>query len=124
MPFLFPLYTSLVGVSAGYFVGRRFRGRIHLGTLGLLLVGVLIAASAFAANSAQRFYDLGVSIDSAFLAEGVGIFIFCFTLAFAWSVLSPARTRWLLFLAAPFGLAQPILVAWMLVTWSLNGFAP
>lgn len=124
MPFLLPLYAALMGVIAGYFFGRLFKERVRLGTRGFLFVGLVIAVAAIAASSAQGFYDLGLSMQNAFLAESIALLVFCFTLAWAWPLLQTARARWFLIAAVPFGLAQPILVLWMFISWSLNGFAP
>lgn len=124
MPFLLPIYVLLIGVVIGHLVGRHFKAKVRLSIRSMLFGGLLLVVAALVANSAQRLYDLGLSIQSAFVAESLGIFVFSFTLAMAWSLLHPARTRWLLLLAAPIGLVQPILIAWMLVSWRLNGFAP
>jgi hypothetical protein len=123
-PLAMPLTAAAAGGIAGFFAFSNYR-RASRNTGGLLSVLIAIAvAAAVIPNATQQLYDLGMSLPTIDILQGLSYFVFAFAIAGAWMFLEASRKRWLLLTLIPVSFAQPIFWTFAFFVWTTKGFAP
>lgn len=90
----------------------------------MLCLVFVAAIAAVTPNVGQVLYDVGLSPSQLDVVDAVSYLAFGFALGASWVLLGASRKRWALFALVPVSFAQPMLWAYALAVWRINGFAP
>lgn len=117
-----------IAAGAGAILGLlAARGHPFLMWQGKAAVLCLVAVAVVAAvmpNIGQSLYNVGLLPSHIDVVDAVSYFAFGFAIAASWVLLVGSWTRWALIALVPVSFAQPILWAYALTVWRINGFVP